>query len=232
MATRITSESVPKLEADGSNFWKWKIAMTLLAAMLDATNILNGRDNKPKIPSYAGLIPASESIDLSGIDLTNNEDLSQMLRTAQYEKDCAAINESINSLDASLRMAMLNTLPCDLYNAVANQSTAALQFQKVVCRFKEEGLNEACSAWSDFFKLRCANFTSTQKFTDTFHAKLNWLDDFSLTLPEKGAIFHRRSGHNKDKGAAQTPAQNDSKPKLLVGYCNHCKYEHFGFGAN
>jgi hypothetical protein len=64
MATRITSESVPKLEADGSNFWKWKTAMTLLAAMLDATNILNGRDNKPKTPSYAGLIPASESIDL------------------------------------------------------------------------------------------------------------------------------------------------------------------------
>jgi hypothetical protein len=46
MATRITSESVPKLDANGSNFWKWKTAMTLLAAMLDATNILNGRDNK------------------------------------------------------------------------------------------------------------------------------------------------------------------------------------------
>ncbi|KAI2478963.1 hypothetical protein Ptr902_09929 [Pyrenophora tritici-repentis] len=300
MATRITSESVPKLEADGSNFWKWKTAMTLLAAMLDATNILNGRDNRPKSPSYAGLIPASESIDLTDIDLTNDEDLSRMSRTAQYEKDRAAINDSINSvahktkeliarwekLDAALRMAMLNTLPRDLYNAVANQSTAALQFQKVVRRFEEEGLNEACSAWSDFFKLRCADFTSTQKFTDTFHAKLNRLDDFSLTLPEKGAIFQfilaiedtyaeyarqrrhdmrndrnitveamiaeindearrddptgggknnkngRRSGHNKDKGAAQTPAQNDSKPKLSVGYCDHCKHDHFGFGAN
>jgi hypothetical protein len=58
-------------------------------------------------------------------------------------------------------MAMLNTLPRDLYNAVAKQSTAALQFQKVVRRFEEEGLNKACSAWSDFFKLRCADFTST-----------------------------------------------------------------------
>ncbi|KAF1935651.1 hypothetical protein EJ02DRAFT_428232 [Clathrospora elynae] len=93
MATRITSESVPKLEANGSNFWKWKTAMTLLAAMLDATNILNSRDNKPKSPLYAGLIPASESIDLTGIDLTNNKDLSQMLRMAQYEKDRAAICE-------------------------------------------------------------------------------------------------------------------------------------------
>ncbi|KAF1935653.1 hypothetical protein EJ02DRAFT_314636, partial [Clathrospora elynae] len=67
-------------------------------------------------------------------------------------------------------------LPRDLYNAVANQSTATLQFQKVIRRFKEEGLNEACLAWSDFFKLCCADFTSTQKFTDTFNAKLNWLD--------------------------------------------------------
>jgi hypothetical protein len=84
---------------------------------------------------------------------------------------------------------MLNTLPRDLYNAVANQSTAALQYQKVVRRFEEEGLNEACLAWSNFFKLRCADFTLTQKFTDTFHAKLNWLNDFSLTLPKKGATF-------------------------------------------
>ena len=50
--------------------------MTLLAAMLDATNILNSRNNKPKSPSYAGLIPASKSIDLTNIHLTNDEDLS------------------------------------------------------------------------------------------------------------------------------------------------------------
>jgi hypothetical protein len=42
----------------------------------------------------------------------------------------------------------------------------------------------------------------------------------------------RRSGRNKDKGAAQTPAQNDSKLKLSVGYCDYCKYNHFGFSAN
>jgi hypothetical protein len=76
MVTRITSESVPKLDPDGSNFWKWKTAMTLLAAMLDATNILNGCDNKLKSPSYARLIPASESINLTDINLTNDEDLS------------------------------------------------------------------------------------------------------------------------------------------------------------
>jgi hypothetical protein len=112
MATRITSESVPKLEADGSNFWKWKTAMTLLAAMLDATNIFNGRNIKPKSPSYAGLIAASESIDLTDIDLTNDEDLSRMSRTAQYEKDRAAINDSINSVAHKTEEQRSQHYPC------------------------------------------------------------------------------------------------------------------------
>ena len=66
--------------------------------MLDATNILNSRDNKPKSLSYAGLVLASKSINLTGIDLTNDKDLSRMSRTAQYKKDRVAINNSIYSI--------------------------------------------------------------------------------------------------------------------------------------
>jgi hypothetical protein len=44
--------------------------------MLDATNILNSCNNKLKSPSYARLIPASKSINLTNINLTNDEDLS------------------------------------------------------------------------------------------------------------------------------------------------------------
>jgi hypothetical protein len=50
--------------------------------MLDATNILNSRNNKLKSLSYARLILASESIDLTDINLTNDKNLSQMSRTA------------------------------------------------------------------------------------------------------------------------------------------------------
>jgi uncharacterized protein YjbI with pentapeptide repeats len=39
--------------------------------MLNATNILNSRDNKPKSLSYARLILASKSISLTNINLTN-----------------------------------------------------------------------------------------------------------------------------------------------------------------
>jgi hypothetical protein len=44
--------------------------------MLDATNILNGCDNKLKSLLYARFILASKSIDLTNINLTNDEDLS------------------------------------------------------------------------------------------------------------------------------------------------------------
>jgi hypothetical protein len=44
--------------------------------MLDVTNILNSRDNKPKSSSYARFILASKSFNLTNINLTNDEDLS------------------------------------------------------------------------------------------------------------------------------------------------------------
>jgi hypothetical protein len=44
--------------------------------MLDVTNILNSCNNKLKSLSYARLILASKSINLTNINLTNNEDLS------------------------------------------------------------------------------------------------------------------------------------------------------------
>jgi hypothetical protein len=43
--------------------------------MLDATNILNSCNNKPKSPSYATLILAYKSINLTDINLPNDEDL-------------------------------------------------------------------------------------------------------------------------------------------------------------
>jgi hypothetical protein len=44
--------------------------------MLNATNILNSRNNKPKSPLYARLILASKSIKLTNDNLTNDKDLS------------------------------------------------------------------------------------------------------------------------------------------------------------
>ena len=98
MTTRITLESVPKLEANSSNFQKQKTAITLLTAILDATNILNSCNNKLKSLLYTGLVLVSKSINLPRINLTNNKDLSRMSRTAQYKKDRVAINNSIYSI--------------------------------------------------------------------------------------------------------------------------------------
>jgi hypothetical protein len=44
--------------------------------MLDATNILNSCNNKSKSPPYARLILASKFINLTNINLTNDENFS------------------------------------------------------------------------------------------------------------------------------------------------------------
>jgi hypothetical protein len=43
--------------------------------MLDATNILNSRDNKLKSPLFARLVLVSKSINPTNINLTNNKNL-------------------------------------------------------------------------------------------------------------------------------------------------------------
>ncbi|KAF1936217.1 hypothetical protein EJ02DRAFT_470614 [Clathrospora elynae] len=67
--------------------------------------------------------------------------------------------------------------------------SSAEQYAKTVSRFKDEGLNEACNAWADFFKLRCADCPTSVKFTDKFGATLSKLRDMQLGLPDKGVIY-------------------------------------------
>jgi hypothetical protein len=68
--------------------------------------------------------------------------------------------------------------------------------------------------------------------TAAFALKNNSGNTGQQTRGRKNNKNSRCSGRNKDKGAAQTPAQNDSKLKLLVGYCDYCKHDYFSFSAN
>jgi hypothetical protein len=86
-------------------------------------------------------------------------------------------------------MTFLQSLSREVYEAVAGIDTAAGQYAEISRRYKEEGLNEACSAWADFFQLRCADCHNTVKFTDKFRATLNKLKDLKLILPEKGILY-------------------------------------------
>jgi hypothetical protein len=56
-----------------------------------------------------------------------------------------------NKCDTALNMTFLQSLSCEVYEAIAGLDTAAGQYAEISRRYKEEGLNEACSAWADFF---------------------------------------------------------------------------------
>jgi hypothetical protein len=197
------STIVPKLEANGSNFWKWDAAVAMYAKLHDMTNILSGARTKPDLPSRAGWIPDAEPLDMSTIDINNDDDQDKLTRRAAFDSSRQMINGAIeknvekqeerirhwNKCDAALNMTFLQSLSREVYEAIAGLDTAAGQYAEISRRYKEEGLNEACSAWADFFQLRCADCHNTVKFTDKFRAALNKLKDLKLILPEKGILY-------------------------------------------
>ncbi|KAF1945023.1 hypothetical protein EJ02DRAFT_397075 [Clathrospora elynae] len=194
---------IPKLSADGSNFKKWKAAIDIYARMLDAEDVLNGTMPIPKPPHYQGLIPEHEPIDVTTIKDDVSKHAAKMNRIRIYNEDREAINKPIiekankmaalrkawKKMDASIDMALLQSLPPDIWQAVQGLDNCHKRWEEVLRRFEEEGLNEESSAWADFFKLRCADQPNTLKFTDKFRSFLNRLNEMKLKLPEKGVLY-------------------------------------------
>ena len=67
--------AVPKLDASGSNFWKWDAAITLYAQIHDALEVLTSKKPRPANPSYAGLIDEPKPLNSTTLDLNNDEHL-------------------------------------------------------------------------------------------------------------------------------------------------------------
>jgi hypothetical protein len=197
------SNFVPKLEANGSNFWKWDAAVVMYASLNDCGEILSGAKPKPEAASRMGWVPALEYLDASIIDINDEEAMASLARRADYDKSREIINAGIEKAvtkqdekirfwlkcDAALKMAFLQTLSREVYDAISGLDTAAGQYAEISRWYKEDGLNEACTAWAEFFKLRCVDCPNTIKFTDKFRAALNKLKDLKLVLPEKGILY-------------------------------------------
>jgi hypothetical protein len=166
------SNYIPKLDANGSNFWKWNAAVLMYTALNDASSILEGKP-KPSTPLYTGWVPAPEPVDGPTINIDHTEQMHNLTRCADFDKSRAIINEAIKKAatkqeekiwfwtkaDTALKMAFLQTLSCKVYDAVAGLPTAAEQYAEISRRYKEDSLNEACLAWAEFFKLRCADYS-------------------------------------------------------------------------
>ncbi|KAF2022805.1 hypothetical protein EK21DRAFT_14254, partial [Setomelanomma holmii] len=178
-------------------------AITLYAQIHDATEVLTGEKLQPSGPSYAGLINELEPLDVSTLDPTNDEHLLHMSKRKIFDDNGQSINNSIiksaekqterikywGKLNAALKMTFLTSIPREVYEAIQGLQTAAEQYREITRRYRDKGLNEACTAWADFFKLRCADCTNTLKFTDKFCASLNKLKDMKLELPDKGVLY-------------------------------------------
>jgi hypothetical protein len=50
-------------------------------------------------------------------------------------------------------MTFLTLIPCEVYEAIQGLQSAAEQYREITRRYRDDGLNEACTAWADFFKL-------------------------------------------------------------------------------
>jgi len=194
---------IPKLSSDGSNFKKWKAAIEIYAQMLDADDVLDGSLPKPPKPHYNGLIPDAEEIDDTTIVLGSSVYNEKLSAIKAYNEGKEGINKPIiekasqmaatlkawKKMAASLDMALLQTLPPDIWQAVQGLDTVHLRWENILRRFEEEGLNEESSAWADFFKLRCADQPNTLKFTDKYRSSLNRLTEMKLNLPGKGVLY-------------------------------------------
>jgi hypothetical protein len=194
---------VPKLDASGSNFWKWDAAVKLYAQIHDATDILTGVKTRPAYPSYEGLLGEPEPLDVTTLDPTNAIDRATMAARKAFDDNRQSVNDNVEraadrqlekirywgKLDAALKMTFLTTIPREVYEAVQSLATASEQYEEIARRYSDEGLNEACTAWADFFKLCSADCATTVKFTDRFRALLNKLKDMKLELPDKGVVY-------------------------------------------
>jgi len=194
---------VPKLDVTGSNFYQWNSSMKVYATIHDATEVLEGTKTVPEPPSYAGLIPEPSPLDISDIDPANAAHVDVLAKRRGFDDSRRSINTNIEKaaekqverikywkkLDGVLQMTLIQTLPRNVFEAVQGLGSAAAMYAEIVRRYQDEGLNEACSAWSNFFKLRCSTCPTTQNFTDKFRAALNKLKDLKLILPEQGIVY-------------------------------------------
>ena len=131
------------------------------------------------------------------------EHVDTLAKRKEFDNNRRSINRNIDKaaerqaerikhrrkLDGVLQMTLIQTLPRNVFEAVQGLGSAATMYAEIVRRYQDEGLNEACSAWSNFFKLRCSTCPTTENFTDKFRAALNKPKDLKLILPEQGIVY-------------------------------------------
>jgi hypothetical protein len=90
--------------------------------------------------------------------------------------------------EAALKLAILNTVPKDLYKGIMEQSVTD-QFISVLSRFRDQVVTEECTVWANFFKLRASHCATTSVFTDQFKAGLAKVDKTECIISAKCKVY-------------------------------------------
>ncbi|KAF1936406.1 hypothetical protein EJ02DRAFT_459553 [Clathrospora elynae] len=193
----LDSFAVPKLQKDGSNLLHWHQAFELYANSIGAASILAGSSKLPPSPQIDEPEPWDSS--MARKVLSRADAMKQRVKYEEQRRKVLDITEAAvqahkakvnewNCLDLLLRLAILKTTDQTLYSSLPKDSIAA-QVNAIKHQYQEQGINEECSSWAEFMKLRCQDCTSTQQFTDQFQAGIARLESFDMKLPAKCYVY-------------------------------------------
>jgi hypothetical protein len=143
------SSAVPQLSKDGSNLWRWENAFKLYAQANAYDQLLQGTWERPivvvpdllKEPTQYGTSTIPDQATLNAAINRVRQDNSRTER--EYTRNHQEY-QRWQAAEAALKLAILNTVPKDLYEGIMEQSVAN-QFTSVLSRFRDQGVTEECT---------------------------------------------------------------------------------------
>jgi hypothetical protein len=187
------SSAVPQLSKDGSNLWRWENALKLYAQANAYDQLLKGTWERPivvvpdllKEPTQYGTSTIPDQATLNAAIQRVRQDNDHSKR--EYARDQQE-HQRWQAAEAALKLAILNTVPKDLYEGIMEQSVTD-QFTSVLSRFRDQGVTEECTVWANFFKLRASHCATTSVFTDQFKAGLAKVDKMECIISGKCKVY-------------------------------------------
>ncbi|KAF1938163.1 hypothetical protein EJ02DRAFT_458126 [Clathrospora elynae] len=198
----LDSFAVPKLQKDGSNLRHWQQAFELYANSIGAASILAGLSRLPPSPQIDEPEPWDSSMAKKGLSRAD-----AIRQRADYEEERRKVLDITkvalqehkaevtewNRLDSLLQLAILKTTDQALYQSLP-QDTLVAQVNAIKRQYQEQGINEECSSWAEFMKLR-SGIARLESFDMKLPAKC-YVYQFLLAIAESYPEFAKDRRHN------------------------------------
>jgi hypothetical protein len=138
-----------------------------------------------KEPTQFGTSTIPDQATLNAVIIRVRQDNDRSER--DYARDKQE-HQQWQAAEAALKLAILNTVPKDLYEGIMEQSVTK-QFASVLSQFRDQGVTEECTVWANFFKLRASHCATTSVFTNQFKAGLAKVNKMECTISAKCKVY-------------------------------------------